>query len=228
LIGYVANACWLYGIGLIVLDEAQAFVTESGKAKGKDSPNAKFLQRLFNSVKVPILLIGTPEVEEFLSCNAHTFRRYKKDADIVYKNYDEDSRYWQELVRLIIQQYVFCSEVEVNNTQMYQIHLYTAGNYSALQIYCKALIQYVEDSGVTRMSMDLLNDVYQIKKSAINQLVRFHGLPTKPESKDSSTTNSKSSRKVVPAPDDLHQESHAMQECKKLGIAAHDVFRNRA
>ncbi|GAC20291.1 ATP-binding protein [Paraglaciecola arctica] len=225
LIAAVANACWQHGIGLVILDEGQMLITESGKTSGKDSPNAKFLQSLFNALKVPILLIGTPELEDFLSCNAHTLRRYKKDADITLDNYPQDSDYWEELVITIIQQYVFCREVVLTSAYLRQIHVYTAGNYSALQIYCKALIDHVEESNITCLSKKLLKDVYELKKSVLNKLTRFHNKPIQEISLKVPLQALKHAKKAVPVPNDKNPDSVALKQSKELGRAAHDLFR---
>jgi|GEM_PF-3449495 hypothetical protein len=225
LIEALANACWQHGIGLVILDEGQMLITESGKTSGKDSPNAKFLQRLFNSLKVPILLIGTPELEDFLSCNAHTLRRYKKDADITLDNYPQDSDYWEELVITIIQQYVFCRDVVMSNKHLRQIYVYTAGNYSALQIYCKALIDHVEASNITSLSEKLLKDVYELNKSVLNKLTRFHNKPIKEISLKVPKLVSKNTKRAVPMPNDQSPDSVALNQSKELGRAAHDLFR---
>ncbi|MDO7084764.1 ATP-binding protein [Pseudocolwellia sp. AS88] len=227
LIEALANACWQHGIGLVILDEGQMLITESGKVSGKDSPNAKFLQRLFNSLKVPILLIGTPELEDFLSCNAHTLRRYKKDADITLDNYPQDSDYWDNLVTTIIQKYVFCREVVLTSAYLRQIHVYTAGNYSALQIYCKALIDHVEELNITRLSEKLLKDVYELKKSVLNKLTRLHKKPIQERSLKVSLQALKHTKKVVPMPNDQTPDSVALNQSKELGRAAHDIFRKR-
>lgn len=225
LIESVANACWQHGIGLIVLDEAQAFITESGKGSGKDSPNAKFLQRLFNSLKAPILLIGTPELEDFLSCNAHTLRRYKKDVDITLENHQADSVYWKGLVETIIQQYVFCRNVAVSDKHHRQIYTYTAGNYSALQIYCKALIEHVESETVTCLSEKLLKDVYGLKKSVINKLTRFHQKPLEESTLKAAKSASKNTKQAVAIPSNSTVQSRAEQQGQELGRAAHELFR---
>ncbi|MDO6536263.1 ATP-binding protein [Alteromonas stellipolaris] len=225
LIEVVANACWQHAVGLVILDEGQMLITESGKASGKDSPNAKFLQRLFNALKVPILLIGTPELEDFLSCNAHTLRRYKKDADITLDNYPQDSDYWEELVITIIQQYVFCREVVLTSACLRQIHVYTAGNYSALQIYCKAMIEHVEESNITCLSEKLLKDVYELKKSVLNKLTRLHKKPIQEISFKVPKLVSKNTNRAVPMPNDQSPDSVAMHQSKELGRAAHDLFR---
>lgn len=225
LIAVVANACWQYGIGLVVLDEAQMLITESGKANGKDSPNAKFLQLLFNSLNVPILLIGTPELEEFLPCNAHTFRRYKKDADITLYNYPENSEYWKNLVEIIIQKYVFCRNVAVSDTNHRQIYVYTAGNYSVLQIFCKKLIEHVDEENIKCLSENLLKDVYEIKKSAMNKLTSLHNKPIVEISAKVSKKGTKRAKKAVPMPNEQCEDSVAKQKGKELGRAAHALFR---
>lgn len=225
LIEALTNACWQHGVGLVILDEAQAFITESGKTSGKDSPNAKFLQRLFNSLKVPILLIGTPELEDFLSCNAHTFRRYKKDADIVLDNYSEKSEYWKGIVETILQEYVFCRSVAISDAHHRDIYLFTAGNYSALQIYCKALIQYVEDNDITCLSEALLRDVYEQKKSSLKKLARFHNKPIQKTTPQTPRTKSKSVKRALPSPADKASLGVAEQQSKLLGQASKKLFR---
>ena len=225
LIEVIANACWQHGIGLVVLDEAQAFITENGKKSGKDSPNAKFLQRLFNSLKVPVLLIGTPELEDFLSCNPHTLRRYKKDADITLKNHHAESEYWKSLVETIIQEYVFCREVNVSETHHRQIYTYTAGNYSALQIYCQALIVHVEAEGVEFLSESLLKNVYEQKKSVINKLAWFHQKPVPDFSLKVPKPTKSNTRQAVPLASSDTPESKAEQQSRELGRAAHELFR---
>lgn len=224
LIEMVANACLIFAIGVIVLDEAQAFVTGNTKNSGADSPNAKFLQRLFNSWSVPILLIGTPETDDFLSCNAHTYRRYKKNVDIVFDNYSEESEYWRELVKTIIQNYAFCKEVSISEDHFHQIYVYTAGNLSVLQIFCKELIQQVEDNNVTFMSNQLLTNVYEAKKSTMNELTRLHLKPITKEALKQARSPNKRQKKAEPenkAPDNV---SEAEKRWQNLGQDVHDLF----
>jgi hypothetical protein len=222
------NACWQHGVGLVILDEAQMFITESGKQQGSDTKNAKFLQRLFSFLRLPILLIGTPELETFLSCNPHTFRRYKKDADVMWNNYALESEYWQTTVESILQEYVFCRNVKVSEAYQRQIYSYTAGNYSALQIYCKELITYVEKTSNKFLSEQVLKEVYQVKQRVLNKLTELHGKPA--ENLTDAATTSKSAPNGKPNKRNGSSKSDssvAVETTKELGRAAHDIFRVR-
>lgn len=224
------NACWQHAVGLVVLDEAQTFITESGKKKGSDSKNAKFLQRIFNFLCLPILLVGTPETEEFLSCNSQTFRRYKKDADIIHHNYTLDSEYWRNLVEGILQGFVFCRDIAVTDAHQRLIYTYTAGNQSALQIYCKALIRRVVETRCNVLSEKLLKDVFEIKKATLLPLTSLLGKPAKNTEAaftaefQSPAPKAKSTHKAVKAKRDNIEPNVASKLSKERGQAAHKLF----
>lgn len=230
LLAKLRNACWQHGVGLVVLDEAQTFITESGKKMGSDSKNAKFLQRIFNFLCLPIMLIGTPETEEFLSCNAQTIRRYKKDAAIVHDNYTLDSEYWRNLVEAILQGFVFCRDITVSDAHQRLIYAYTAGNQSALQIYCKALIKRVVETQCMALSEQLLKDVFEITKATLLPLTNLLG---KPVSNTEAATNAgfktpapktKSPEKAVKTKQNIIDPSVAAKLSKEGGRAALEMI----
>jgi hypothetical protein len=230
LLAKLRNACWQHGVGLVVLDEAQTFITESGKRKGSDSKNAKFLQRIFNFLCLPILLIGTPETEEFLSCNSQTLRRYKKDAAIVHNNYTLDSEYWRNLVEAILQGFVFCKNIAVSDAHQRLIYAYTAGNQSALQIYCKALIRRVVEPQCNALSEKLLKDVFEITKATLLPLTSLLGKPVSNTEAamtagfQSPAPKAKSTHKAVKAKRDNIEPNVASKLSRERGQAAHKLF----
>lgn len=230
LLAKLRNACWQHGVGLVVLDEAQTFITESGKRKGSDSKNAKFLQRIFNFLCLPILLIGTPETEEFLSCNSQTLRRYKKDAAIVHNNYTLDSEYWRNLVEAILQGFVFCKNIAVSDAHQRLIYAYTAGNQSALQIYCKALIRRVVEPQCNELSEKLLKDVFEITKATLLPLTSLLGKPVSNTEAamtagfQSPAPKAKSTHKAVKAKRDNIEPNVASKLSRERGQAAHKLF----
>lgn len=235
LLAKLRNACWQHGVGLIVLDEAQTFITESGKVTGSDTKNAKFLQRIFNFLSLPILLIGTPETEEFLACNPQTYRRYKKDVAIVHDNYSLDSEYWRNLVEATLQGFVFCRDITVSDAHQRLIYSYTAGNQSVLQIYCKALIERVVETQCNELSEKLLKDVFEIKKTTLLTLTSLFGKPVSNSEVVSNAVavfqhpapKAKSADKAVKTKHNNIDPSVAAKLSKERGRAAHKLILGR-
>ncbi len=225
--------CWQFGVGLIILDESQTFITESGKQQGSDSPNAKFLQRIYIDLKLPILLLGTPELDDFLSCNSHTFRRYKKNVNIKLRNHPENSEYWNTLVVDIIQNFVFFSEVEVTDKHLKTIYTYTVGNFSILKMFINEMIELVRSKNVKQITDSLIDEVYESIRSTVNGLTRMHLKPADEKVKTKQPPRKPRNSQSKTASANLKPESNSKANndiAKRAaldGKSAHDLFRKK-
>lgn len=81
-------------VGIIVIDEIQNLV--SSRKNREDFFN--FIVSLSNSLNVPMLVVGTPKIYQFLTSNMGTARRFGTRGFIQWKPLARDSREWKTFV----------------------------------------------------------------------------------------------------------------------------------
>jgi energy-coupling factor transporter ATP-binding protein EcfA2 len=152
------SAMLSHGVGMLIVDELQNL--HPNHTSGNDKASLSFMEELFNSIGIPVLLVGTWETVKLLSDSMKTVRRTTGDTPMIERPYKRDSKYWTSLVDgLWSLQY--CHQVTPLTDEFRDVIYHcTAGLPALLKRLVKAANKRAIISGHEKIDMDILESVY--------------------------------------------------------------------
>jgi len=174
LIGVLQKVNLTLRIGIIVIDEIQRLKKVSNSASSK---MLEFLVQFANTVKVPLIFVGTLEAKEILTKELQQTRRLLSEGDFIWKPPAVDSADWREFMRVLFRYQYVRQPVPLDESLIQMMHHHTKGITDlAVKLFVltqKHLIRVAQTDSEERITPKILAEVAEKEFRELKSHLRY-------------------------------------------------------
>jgi len=159
-------------VGIIFIDEIQRCAAESGK---ENMATLSFIDAFFDSLGIPAIIAGTHKSKPLFEHTVSTARRLTSGRNFLLEPFERDEPFWEMLINSFYYPQILKKSFSFTPEVVDIIHYLSAGLPAILCRLMKLSYEIAIESGVEKISCELLNDVYKSQFEVIHpalQLVR--------------------------------------------------------